>query len=151
MIYYFRGDNMSNNVKKGRGYVYTIQYHIVWCTKYRAKVLVGEVEQTLKKLVHDVAKNNDFTIVSMETDVDHIHILIDCSPQHYIPNIMKYLKGRTARFIFLEHPELKKSLWGGHLWNPSYFVATVSENTREQIENYIQNQKTKTRTYTRKK
>ena len=55
--------------------------------------------------------------------------------------IAKVLKGVSARLLFKQYPELKKQLWGGHLWNPSYFVATVSENTEEQIRNYINSQK----------
>jgi putative transposase len=74
-------------------------------------------------------------------DLDHIHLLIECNPQHYIPNIIKALKGTSARLLFKEFPQLKRNLWGGHLWNPSYFIATVSENTEEQIKSYIQNQK----------
>lgn len=127
----------------GRGYVYTIQYHIVWCTKYRHKILLGEIEANLKEIIEKIAEDNKFTIEAMETDLDHIHLLIDCSPQHYIPNIIKALKGVSARLIFKAHPEIKKKLWGGHLWNPSYFIATVSENTEEEIRTYIRNQKIK--------
>ncbi|QNO15416.1 IS200/IS605 family transposase [Alkalicella caledoniensis] len=127
----------------GRGYVYTIQYHIVWCTKYRHKILQGKVEKTLKEIIKQIAQDNQFRIEEIETDLDHIHLLIDCSPQHYIPNIIKALKGVSARLLFKAHPEIKKQLWGGHLWNPSYFVATVSENTQEQIREYIRGQKTK--------
>ncbi len=58
-------------------------------------------------------------------------------------NIIKALKGVSARLLFLKHPEIKRYLWEGNLWNPSYFVATVSENTEEQIRNYIQNQQVK--------
>jgi putative transposase len=79
----------------------------------------------------------------MESDQDHIHLLIECKPQHYIPNIVKALKGVSARKLYVKYPELKERLWGGHLWNPSYFVATVSENTEEQIRDYIQSQKIK--------
>lgn len=79
----------------------------------------------------------------MESDKDHIHLLIECKPQHYIPNIVKAFKGVSERFLFKEYPELKNRLCGGHLWNPSYFVATVSENTEDQIRHYIQNQKKK--------
>ena len=68
---------------------------------------------------------------------------IRCTPQHYIPTIIKILKGTSARHLFMFHPDLRKSLWGGHLWNPSYFVATVSDNTTAQIEEYIRSQKTK--------
>jgi len=129
-----------SEVKHGRGYVYAIQYHLVWCVKYRHKVLVGKVEDDIKKLLHAIALEHDVIICEMETDEDHIHLLVECKPQHYLPDIMKSLKGVSARLLFKLHPELKSRLWGGHLWNPSYFVATVSENTEEQIRNYIQNQ-----------
>lgn len=91
---------VNNNLSYGRGYVYNIQYHIVWCTKYRKPVLINETEQSLK-----------------------------------------VLKGNSARAIFIANPDLKKQLLGGHLWNPSYFIATVSDNTRKQVQEYIASQK----------
>lgn len=130
-------------VTHGRGYTYTIQYHIVWCTKYRHKIIQGKVETTLKEIIGQIAEDNNFRIEEMESDLDHIYLLIDCSPQHYIPNIIKALKGVSARLLFKVHPEIKQKLWGGHLWNPSYFIATVSENTEEQIREYIIGQKIK--------
>jgi putative transposase len=132
-------------IRKGRGYVYGIQYHLVWCVKYRKKILSGEVEKRLKEIVKEQAISHRFTIIELETDLDHIHMLIECSPQHYIPNIVKALKGNSARFLFKEYPSLKKYLWGGHLWNPSYFICTVSDRTEEQIKKYIQEQQTKPR------
>lgn len=137
------GDNMNNNVNYGRGYVYSIQYHLVWCTKYRHKILENKIENYLKTLLSEIADSNGFKIQIMETDKDHIHLLLDCKPQHHIPSIVKALKGNSARAMFKKFPELKNKLWGGHLWNPSYFIATVSENTREQIKEYIENQKRK--------
>ena len=132
------------NVYHGRGYVYSIQYHIVWCVKYRHKVLTIEIENKLKEILNKIAKDNNFTIILMNRDLDHIHLLIECSPQHYIPNMIKALKGVSARLLMKEYGvTLKKKLRGGHLWNPSYFVATVSENTEEQIRNYINSQKQK--------
>lgn len=127
----------------GKGYVYLIKCHIVWCTKYRHKVLQGKIEHRLKGIMNEIAKDNNFMIEEMETDLDHIHLLISCNPQHYIPNIIKALKGVSARLLFKEFPESKSKLWGGHLWNPSYFIATVSENTEEQIREYIKSQKSK--------
>ncbi|APR02733.1 transposase (plasmid) [Clostridium botulinum A2B7 92] len=79
----------------------------------------------------------------METDKDHIHLLIECTPQHYIPNILKSLKGISARRMFQLHPELKNRLWGGHMWSPSYFALTVSKNTEEQIRKCIETQQKK--------
>lgn len=70
--------------------------------------------------------------------------MIECSPQHYIPDMIKALKGVSARLLMKEYSvTLKKKLWGGYLWNPIYFIATVSENTEEQIKNYINSQKEK--------
>lgn len=131
-------------VTSGRGYVYSIQYHIVWCVKYRHKIITDDIENSLIKILNKIATDNMFEILECNTDKDHIHLLINCSPQHYIPNMIKALKGVSARLLMKEYgKELTKKLWGGHLWNPSYFVATVSENTEEQIKKYIQNQKRK--------
>ena len=131
-----------SEIKTGRGYVYSIQYHIVWCVKYRHKILTPKIEKSLIKILNKIAEDNEFSILEINTDLDHIHLLIDCKPQHYIPNIIKALKGVSARLLMLEYKdELKKKLWGGHLWNPSYFISTVSENTEEQIRNYIKTQK----------
>lgn len=132
------------NVTHGRGYVYSIQYHIVWCVKYRRKVLSSDIEQSLKEILRNIAQDNNFTILECNGDLDHIHLLIDCSPQHYIPDMIKALKGVSARLLFKQYgEELKSQLWNGHLWNPSYFVATVSENTESQVRAYIQSQKEK--------
>lgn len=131
-------------ITKGRGYVYSIQYHIVWCVKYRHKILTNEIEISLIEVLNKIAKDNNFSILECNGGLDHIHLLIDCSPQHYIPDMIKALKGVSARLLMKQYGDsLKKKLWGGHLWNPSYFIATVSENTEEQIRQYIQSQKAK--------
>ena len=131
-------------VTHGRGYVYSIQYHIVWCVKYRHKIITEQIENRLIEILNKIADDNGFQILECNTDKDYIHLLINCTPQHYIPDMIKALKGVSARLLMKEFgEELKKKLWGGHLWNPSYFVAAVSENTEEQIRKYIQNQKRK--------
>ena len=96
-----------DKINYGRGYVHSIQYHLVWCVKYRHDILIGQVDKDVKELLNLIAADNDVNIREVESHNDHIHI------------------------------------WGGHLWNPSYFVATVSENTEEQICQYIENQKKK--------
>lgn len=131
-------------VSYGRGYVYSLEYHVVWCVKYRHKVIDENIEASLKEIILKIAEDNEFKVLEFNTDEDHLHLLISCSPQHYIPNILKALKGVSARLLMKKHGEvLKKKLWGGHLWNPSYFIATVSENTEEQIREYIHRQKEK--------
>ena len=131
-------------ITHGRGYVYSIQYHIVWCVKYRKKILTPKIENKLIEILNKIANDNNFQILECNGDLDHIHLLVNCSPQHYIPDMIKALKGVSARLLVKEYGnELKKQLWGGHLWNPSYFIATVSENTETQIRNYIKSQKEK--------
>ena len=128
-------------VNKGRGYVYSIQYHIVWCVKYRHKILTGEVEKSLHAILQNIADDKGFQITELNTDKDHVHLLLDCRPQHYLPDMLKALKGISGRYLMQEHgTELRKKLWDGHIWNPSYFVATVSENTETQVREYIRNQ-----------
>lgn len=131
-------------VTYGRGYVYSIEYHIVWCVKYRRKIINECIEQSLIHILNNIADDNGFQILEANTDQDHVHLLVSCSPQHYIPNIIKALKGVSARLLMKEYGDnLRNQLWGGHLWNPSYFIATVSENTEIQIREYIQKQKVK--------
>lgn len=131
-------------VNHGRGYVYSIQYHLVWCVKYRRKILTVEIEKDLIEILNKIARDNNFEILECNGDLDHIHLLINCSPQHYIPDMIKALKGVSARLLMKKYREyINEMLWGGHLWNPSYFIATVSENTEKQIREYIQNQKEK--------
>lgn len=131
-------------VKHGRGYVYALQYHIVWCVKYRHNLIQNQVEEKLVAIVNKIAKDNNFEILEVNSDLNHVHLLISCSPQHYIPDVVKALKGISARLLLKDiNLNLEQYLWRGHLWNPSYFVATVSENTETQIREYIQNQKDK--------
>jgi len=129
-------------ISKGRGYVYSLQYHAVWCVKYRHRVLTGGIEPDLRFILQRVADDNGFQITELNMGEDHVHLLLDCKPQHYIPNMVKALKGVSGRYLMQKYGgELRDKLWGGHIWNPSYFIATVSENTESQIREYIRSQK----------
>ena len=132
-----------NDITYGRGYVYSLQYHIIWCTKYRKKILQGGIDTDLKEMLLQLSEEYGFTILAMEVMPDHVHLLLDCRPQFMISDMVKILKGNTARWLFLKHPEMKESLWGGHLWNPSYCAVTVSDRSRDQVKRYIESQKEK--------
>ena len=127
-------------ISKGRGYVYGIEYHVVFCVKYRKKIINDTIKNSLFQIFILLAEEMGFTIIEINTDLDHVHLLISCKPQHYIPDIIKRLKGTSARWLFQLYPELKVQLYGGHLWNPSYFIATVSDTLEENIKEYIINQ-----------
>lgn len=134
---------IPDNVTHGRGYVYSLQYHIVWVTKYRKPVLVGPIESDIRNYLNETLGSLDMTPLAMEIMPDHIHLLVDCKPQLRLSDAVKVLKGNTARWLFLSHPEVKEQLWGGHLWNPSYFVSTVSDRTLEQVKQYIDSQRSR--------
>ena len=82
----------------GRGYVYSIQYHIVWCVKYRHKILSNKIESRLKEILDKTANDNGYKIITINGDLDHIHLLIECTPQHYIPDIIKALKSFIIKY-----------------------------------------------------
>lgn len=116
----------------------TCKYHVVWCSKYRRKVLTGEVENRLKELVVEIANELKVEIIQMETDKDHIHILCEVDPQFGIAKFVKKVKGKTSRILRDEFPYLRKRI--PTLWTNSYFVSTVGGAPLEIIKQYIENQ-----------
>ena len=128
-------------MKHGRGYVYDLYYHIVWCVKYRHKILIDNIKDDLIDIIKNICINNNYELVEINTDLDHVHMLVGLSPQDSIPVVMKTLKGVSARLLNQKHKdELSKVLWGGHIWSPSYYIATTSDNIMDNIKEYIQNQ-----------
>lgn len=130
-------------VIKGRGYDYLINYYIVWCVTHREKILVGEIAETTKEILNDLALEHGFAIAEMKIEPDYVRLLLECKPQHYIPNMIKALKGVGGRRLFIKYPCLKEKVWRGYLWRSSYFVATENENIEKQIEVYIESQSKK--------
>lgn len=124
----------------GRTNVYSLEYHSIFVTKYRKKVLDSQVRQDAIVYIRQRCKQHGVTLVEANGEEDHLHLLIDATPNTDIPNLLKTLKGSSARHILLTHPNIKQQLWGGHLWSPSYFICTVSENTEQMIRDYIHNQ-----------
>jgi putative transposase len=122
--------------------VYEINYHLVWSTKYRKSVLVPPVDETLKKVLTQTADEHGYEILGMEVMPDHVHIFLSAPPAISPAVIAKILKGTSARRLFMTHPQLKRQLWGGHLWNPSYYVGIAGHVNAETIKRYIEEQKT---------
>jgi putative transposase len=116
---------------------------LAWRVKHLHELLLGDVEESSKQILVEIANEHGIPISEMETDKGHIHLLIECRPQHYIPSIAKALKGVSARRMFIKHPELKSRIWGGRLWNPSCFAAAVSDQAEQQLREYIQSQQQK--------
>ena len=128
-------------LRKSRNSVFQMGYHLVWCAKYRHCVFDSLGSKELEKLFFQIANDNSFTIEELQILPDHVHLFITCTPNHSIPNIVKALKGVSARFLFQKFPEIRNKLWGGHLWNPSYYVGTVGNISEDTIKQYIATQK----------
>ncbi|NBX84743.1 MAG: IS200/IS605 family transposase [Gammaproteobacteria bacterium] len=126
------------NYKSNQNIVYSCKYHIIWCPKYRRKVLVDEVAIRLKELIEKIAQELKVDIIEVETDKDHVHILAEVDPQFGVNQFVRKLKGKTSRILRDEFPHLRKRL--PTLWTNSYFVSTVGGAPLEVIKQYIENQ-----------
>ena len=126
--------------------VYNINYHFVFCPKYRKPILVGKIEEFLRECLNTIVATKGWEILEMEIMPDHVHIFISAKPEFSPVMIIKVLKGVSSLQLFKKYPELKKELWGGHLWSPSYYVGTAGNISAETIKKYIQDQKSNSST-----
>ena len=125
--------------KSNRNVVYSCKYHVVWCPKYRRKVLVNGVDTRLKELIHEVCEENRIDIIEMEIMPDYVHLLMEVDPQFGIHKAVKLIKGKTSRILRQEFRWLRSRL--PTLWTNSYFVSTVGGAPLAVIKRYIENQK----------
>jgi putative transposase len=118
--------------------VFQIEYHFVWVTKYRYKVLTAEVAERVRELVRQICETFEIRIVKGVVSKDHVHILVSAPPNMAPREIMRRIKGNTASRLFEEFPHLKKRYWGRHIWARGCFCATVGQMTEEMIKNYLE-------------
>ena len=130
-----------NDYIHGRTCVYNINYHIVWCVKYRKKVLNDDISNRLYILLFQIAQKKGFKVVECKVgENDHVHCFISAPPKLSVTQIVKYLKGISGNIILKEFPELRNELWKGELWNGSYFCETIGSASQENIKKYIERQ-----------
>ena len=122
-------------------YVYSCKYHIIFCPKYRSKVLTDGIDERLKEIIRELEKEGDFTIIEMEVMPDHVHLLLDCSLYKSPIEIVKHIKWQSAHILRKEFPSLKRRL--PNMWTRSAFISTVGTVSMENAKEYIQNQKGK--------
>ena len=129
----------SRQFKSNNNVVYSCKYHVVWCPKYRRKVLVNGVDERLKVILHEVAEERQAEIIELEVMPDHVHVLVEVDPQFGIHRLVRYMKGRSSHHLRQEFAWLRSRL--PTLWTNSYFVATVGGAPLSVIKQYIENQK----------
>jgi len=125
--------------KSNRNVTYSCKYHVVWCPKYRRRVLVNEVEARLKEIIRQTVTEFRADLIEMEVMPDHVHLLVEVDPQFGIHKLVKLIKGRSSRLMRQEFPTLKSRL--PSLWTNSYFVSTVGGAPLEIVKQYIEQQK----------
>ena len=125
--------------KSNANIVYSCKYHVVWCSKYRRRVLEGAVEIDLKAIIRQIAKERKAEVIELEVMPDHVHLLVEVDPQYGIHRLVKQIKGRSSRILRSKYKELRSRI--PTLWTNSYFVSTVGGATLKTIKQYIESQK----------
>lgn len=130
----------SKHIHKSHN-VTLLLYHLVCPAKYRKKVFTEENEETLKNICYEIEQRYELDYIEIGTDEDHVHFLIQTLPMMLPTQIAKTTKTITAKEMFRLHPEIKKMLWGGHLWTSGFYMNTVGKHGNEEaIRKYVQNQ-----------
>jgi putative transposase len=118
--------------------------HLVWVTKYRYKVLEGDVKKRCRELLIQICDAEDVRILSGVVSTDHVHMHIEYPPSLRISDLVKRLKGRSSRLLQKEHPALEKRYWGKHLWGIGYGAWSTGNITEEVVEEYLKRHKSST-------
>ena len=130
------------NTKTTKHSKYNINYHIVFCPKYRQPVFKNKLESKLLNCFKKVCSNYGYELIEQEIMPDHVHLFISAPPTVVPVDIVRKLKSISANYIFKTFPNLKKTnFWGSGLWSRGYYVGTAGSISSETIQKYIQNQK----------
>jgi len=125
--------------KSNRNVYYSCKYRVVWCPKYRRKVLIEGVAERLAQIIREVCSEHAAEVLSLDIQPDHVHLLVECDPQFGIHRLVRLIKSRSSRFLRQEFPRLKTRM--PTLWTNSYFVSTVGGTPLAVIKQYLENQK----------
>ena len=131
---------MENN-RKGSHSVHQLHVHLVWSTKYRYAVLKGDIQIRCKDLIKQMCDTMDIKVLKGVVSKDHIHLHLSYPPKLSISEMVKRLKGRSARLMLDEYSELKKRYWGQHLWGIGYGAWSSGNITDEMIHEYLEHHK----------
>jgi putative transposase len=129
---------MPNPNRHGCHTLTRLTVHVVWVTKYRYKVLMGDVQKRCRILLMQICDSEDITILKGAVSADHVHMHIEYPPRLSLSEVMKRFKGRTSRFIQDEFPHLKKRYWGRHFWAIGYGAWSTGNITEKMINDYIE-------------
>ena len=116
--------------------VWDCKYHVVWCPKYRFRILKGDVAKSLRTIIRQLCELKKIEILAGNVQVDPVHLVISFPPKYSASEVVGFLKGKSAIKIFDRHLDLKKRYWGRHFWAKGYCVSTVGLD-EEKIKEYV--------------
>ena len=129
-------------MKSNNNSVSSLQYHIVWCTKYRHPILTGAVEVETKTVLAQTCTEYGWTLKAIEVMPGHVHLFLEASPDDAPSSIARTLKSISAVHIFTAFPKLKeRKFWGSGLWSRGCYYGSVGAITEDSVKKYIENQK----------
>ncbi len=119
--------------------VYSCQYHVIFCPKYRRSVLKDGIDTRLKELIREKQDEYEYRVLEMEIMPDHVHLLLDVNPKLGVYHVVNRIKGYSSFVLRNEFPSLKRKL--PTLWTRSKFISSVGAVTLEAVRKYIEDQK----------
>ena len=127
--------------KTGTSTKHRLLFHVVFCPKYRRRILLGEVAKRLSGLFSQACEMNEWELHELNVQRDHVHMLLQINPKESLSKVMQILKGGSSIVIRKEYPELEEFLWGDSFWGDGYFAESGGTKNETVIRNYIRNQK----------
>ena len=128
---------MSKRFRKLAHSLYECKYHIVFCPKYRYRILQDEVGEYVKQEIYQLLRQREgVEVIELNIQADHVHLLLWIPPKYAVSEIMGFLKGKLALRLFERFPQLGRKYWGRHLWSRGYCVSSVGID-EEMIRHYV--------------
>lgn len=135
--------SLESDIRRGRHCVFLMHVHLVFVTKYRREVFTQAILDELRVVFASVCADFEAELVEFDGEDDHVHLLVNYPPKVAISNLVNSLKGVSSRMIRRKnYPSIRKKLWGGALWSPSYFAGSCGGASIEVIRQYIEQQQT---------
>ena len=126
--------------RTGSSTKHRLLFHLVFCPKYRRRVLIGEVARRLNDLFTQACEMNEWEIHELNIQNDHVHMLLQINPRESLSHVMQILKGGSSFVIRKEFPDLEEFLWGDSFWSDGFFAESVGAKNEKVIRDYIKNQ-----------
>jgi putative transposase len=124
--------------RHGTHALFRLHVHLVWCSKYRKAVLVGDVGRRLRDLARQICSDLGVEVMSGVVAKEHVHMLVSMPPQLSVSKLVQKLKGKTSYKLQREFAALRKQYWGQRMWARGYFACTTGNVTDEMIRKYIE-------------